>query len=347
MVNKIPHKITYWAIILVVQFLLFYILSKTDFAVAFFSRLFEWKKNLHILLFSKFGFSAGDILYAVISLYSIYALISLIRKKKSKIGVQLLIFINFSFFVYQCFWGMLYFQPPMIEKLPKKEISDIQLKNLALRYLDLCKATRERTSEDQNGIFVINDPRAICTEILLQQKKLPRALSDKSPVEHLSVKPSLYSGLMDYSGLLGYYNPFTAEAQYNPHLPSTQLPFTLAHEMSHQLGYAREQEASFVAYLCAKDSDNVELKYCAQLYVLKSLLRNLSENNKAFVKDILSKYSAKMKRDRANELQFFEKHDSFLNTVFGFTNDLFLKSNRQDGSITYSYFIALLVRYEA
>jgi Zn-dependent peptidase ImmA (M78 family) len=57
---------------------------------------------------------------------------------------------------------------------------------------------------------------------------------------------------MNKTGILGYYNPFTAESQYNPNIPATQLPFTLAHEMSHQLGYAREQEASFIAYLYSK-----------------------------------------------------------------------------------------------
>ena len=339
-------KNKFWAIILVAQFSLFYILSKTDFAIIFFSNFFEWKKNFHILLFSKFGFSVGDIIYTVVSLYLVSSIINLIRKKKSEKLKQVFIFINISYFIYQCFWGMLYFQTPIIDKLPKKEITDIDLKNLTIRYLNLCKKTREKVSEDKNGIFIIKDVKNTKQDILSQQKNLPASITSKKAITTLSVKPSLYSHLMNYTGILGYYNPFTAESQYNPNLPATQLPFTLAHEMSHQLGFAREQEASFIAYLCAKNSTNVDLKYSAQLYVLKSLLRNLSVKNEAFVKDILSQYSEKMKKDRKNELQFFEKHEGLLSDIFGFTNDLFLKSNQQDGSITYSYFITLLVRYE-
>ena len=48
----------------------------------------------------------------------------------------------------------------------------------------------------------------------------------------------------NYVGFQGYYNPFTTEAQYNAELPNTYIPFTLSHESAHQLGFAREQEAT-------------------------------------------------------------------------------------------------------
>lgn len=340
-------KNKFWAIILVAQFSLFYILSKIDFAVDFFSNLFEWKKNFHVFLFSKFGFSVGDLIYTLVSLYLVFTVINLIRKKKSETLKQLFIFINITYFIYQCFWGMLYFQKPIIEKLPKKEITDVQLQKLTIKYLALCKKTREKVSEDKNGIFTISDFKKIEKEILSQQNNLSSQITSKTSIETLSVKPSLYNNLMNYTGILGYYNPFTAESQYNPNLPPTQVPFMLAHEMSHQLGFAREQEASFIAYLCAKSTNNVDLQYSVQLYVLKSLLRNLSVKNKAFVKCILSQYSEKMKKDRLSELEFLKDHESVLSDVFGFTNDLFLKSNQQDGSISYSYFITLVALYEA
>ena len=65
-----------------------------------------------------------------------------------------------------------------------------------------------------------------------------------------------------------------------------------------------------------------------------------------FVEAVLKNYSLGMKRDRAYERQFVLKHQGWLNDFFGFTNNLFLKSNQQEGSVTYSYFIDLLVRYE-
>ena len=339
-----------WAIILVAQFSLFYILSKFGFATNFFSNLYEWKKDFHVRLFSGFGCSVGDITYTIVSLFLIYSIINLIKTKKSLTLKKILILINVFYFVYQCFWGMLYFQPLIIKKLSNKEvkINDSDLKTLTIKHLELCKETREKVSEDKNGVFRINDIQKIKYEILEQQKYLPNYINSKKPVKVISVKASLYDGFMNYTGILGYYNPFTAESQFNPNLPSTNIPFTLAHEMSHQLGYAREQEASFVAYLCVKNSDNTDLKYSAQLYVLKSLLRALSRNidNKAFVLKTISQYSGKMQKDRKSELNFYEKHEGIISDFFGVTNDLFLKSNQQDGRVTYSYFINLLVMYE-
>jgi len=339
-----------WAIILVAQFSLFYILSKFELAIQFFSNLFEWKKNFHVRLFSSFEFSVGDLIYTIVILFFIISIIGLFKQRKSLHLKRILIFLNVFYFTYQCFWGMLYFQPLIIKKLSNKEvkINDSDLKSLTIKYLEHCKETREKVSEDKNGVFKINNIQQVKNEILEQQKHLPNYINPKQTVKVISVKPSLYKGFMNYTGILGYYNPFTAESQFNPNLPATNIPFTLAHEMSHQLGYAREQEASFIAYLCAKNTNNIDLQYSTQLYVLKSLLRALSRNldNKNFVLKIISQYSEKMQNDRTNELDFYEKHEGITSDFFGVTNDLFLKSNQQEGSVTYSYFINLLVMYE-
>ncbi len=241
---------------------------------------------------------------------------------------------------------MLYFQSPIIKTLEKKKITDNDIQNLAIIYLKLCKEIREKTPENKSGVFIINNIDQIKLEIISQQKNLPQEVCNKKPTTTLSIKPSLFASFMSKTGILGYYNPFTAEGQYNPNVPATQLPFTLAHEMSHQLGYAREQEASFIAYLAARNSDNIALQYSSRLYVLKSLLRAVSKTDPEFTKKILNQYSNKMKRDRENELKFIQKNDGFISELFGVSNDLFLKSNQQDGSISYSYFVNLLVIYE-
>ena len=72
----------------------------------------------------------------------------------------------------------------------------------------------------------------------------------------------------------------------------------------------------------------------------------MAERDEAFVKNILSKYSEGMKRDRQHEKDFITQNQGLLNDLFSIANDLFLKSNQQEGSVTYSYFIDLLVRYE-
>lgn len=344
---KTYHKKRFWATILVVQILLFYIFSKLKFVVSVFESFFEIQKNIHQLLFSWIPFSFGDVLYIILGIALIYFIIKCFRKKsRSTSLLKILILVNIFYFTYQIFWGMLYFQEPIISKLPKTEITLEKRKNLALKYLEKCKKTRLLITENQNGVFCTLNIKNVEIEILDQQNTLPKYLSDKNAKNINSFKPSLFTNVMSFTGILGYYNPFTAEAQYNAQLPSSYLLFTLAHESSHQLGFAREQEANFIGYLIGINSSNIDLRYSTEYFTLKSLLNSIVYEDQKFVETALKNYSDGMKRDRAYEKQFVLKHQGLLNDFFGFTNNLFLKSNQQEGSVTYSYFIDLLVRYE-
>ncbi|WP_228420400.1 DUF3810 domain-containing protein [Chryseobacterium sp. 5_R23647] len=315
--------------------------------VSFFEKLFEFQKKIHQLLFAWISFSFGDLLYILLGILLIYLIIKLFKKKtRSNALFKIFIVLNITYFTYQVFWGMLYFQTPIIAKLPETKVTLEIRKALALEYLEKSKATRKLVKEDKKGVFVIKDLNAIQQEILDRQKTLPTFITQKESSDINSFKPSLFRKTMSFTGILGYYNPFTAEAQFNAELPSSYLPFTLSHESSHQLGFAREQEANFIGYLIGVHSKNPELRYSTEYFTLKSLLNSIVDEDEAFVKMTLENYSAEMKRDRLNEKKFVAEHQGYLNDFFGFTNNLFLKSNQQEGSITYSYFIDLLVRYK-
>ncbi len=345
--NKIYRRKRFWAGVLLAQFLLFFLLSKSDAAVKLAEHFFEFQKAFHQKLFSLFPFSVGDLLYVLLGIYLIFILFKIFKKSsRQKYLFKGFILLNILYFSYQIFWGLLYFQQPLIEKLPKEEPTLEEAKQLALKYLEICKKDRELVKEDKNGVFKVFNLKNIESEILQNQNQLPKLVTEKKGTQINSFKTSLYKGVMSYTGILGYYNPFTAEAQYNEKLPSSYLSFTLAHESAHQLGFAREQEANFIGYLIAKNSTNAELKYSTDYFVLKSLLNALVEKNPEFVKSAILNYSEGMKRDRLYEKMFFEKHSGLLDAFFGFTNDLFLKTNQQEGSITYSYFVDLLIRYE-
>jgi hypothetical protein len=347
--NKLTHileKKRFWAGILLVQFLLFFIFSRMGF-MGIFERFFEVRKGLHQSLFQNLSFSAGDVLYVLLVLYLLILVAKIARNKtRHPALLSFLVLLNVLYFTYQLHWGMLYFQKPLSAKLPEGQTSPAAIKKLAFKYLARCTETRKLVQEDRNGVFKVYALHKIQTEILANQTKIPRFLNQKKATHINSFKPSLYTGIMSYTGIMGYYNPFTAEAQYNPKLPSTYLPFTLAHESAHQLGYAREQEANFIGFLVGKNAENPDLRYSTEYFALKSLLNALAESEPEFVKGVIRKYSVQMKRDRLAEKMFVKRHSGMLDVFFGFTNDLFLKSNQQEGAITYSYFVDLLVRYE-
>lgn len=344
--TKILSKKRFWAGVLLAQFLWFYILSKIDFIIRLAESFFEKQKDIHQSLFSKFNFSVGDVFYVLLAGLLIYLILRTVLKRGQRNGVRLLIILNIIYFSYQIFWGLLYFQEPISEKLPDYKIKLDDAKALSLIYLEKCKRTRAQVQEDRNGVFKVYDKNLVVEEILRNQKQLPQFLNPKTGSDVESFKSSLFKDVMSYTGIYGYYNPFTAEAQYNPKLPSTHLPFTLAHESAHQMGYAREQEANFIGYLIGVNSRNMDLKYSTEYFVLKSLLNLIVEQDEKFVKAVIARYSPGMKRDRLYETRFRYKHSGVLDSFFGFTNNIFLKTNQQEGSITYSYFSDLLIRYE-
>ncbi|WP_346429897.1 DUF3810 domain-containing protein [Chryseobacterium indologenes] len=316
--------------------------------VSFFEKFFEFQKTLHQRVFSWLSFSVGDLIYILLGIVLFYSLIALFKRKSRHPSLlRILIIGNIFYFTYQIFWGMLYFQTPIIKKLSSQDTPEIsKAKKLALHYLEKCKGTRSSVQEDHNGIFIVTNLKAVQQEILFQQTQLPTYISDKKATQIISIKPSLFKNVMNFTGILGYYNPFTAEAQYNAELPHTFIPFTTAHESSHQLGFAREQEANFIGYLMGVHSSNLELRYSTEYFTLKSLLRFIVEKDPEFVKSVIQNYSPGMKRDRAYEQSFVFRHQGWLDDFFGYTNNLFLKSNQQEGSVTYSYFIDLLLNYD-
>lgn len=338
---KLKNKTMIWAGILFAQIILFYGFSKSEMIIHWHQKFFEAQKYYHQLLFSWLPFSVGDVFYLLLSVLIFYFSIKIKTFK-----VKFLLLVNLFYFLYQIFWGLLYFQTPLIEKLPQNSISQKEIEKLTWKYLDLCKTTRELTTEDRNGIFFINDFKEIEQEILDQQNQIPHIFEVQKPTHIHSIKPSLFATAMNYTGILGYYNPFTAEAQYNPNLPHSQIPFTIAHETAHQLGIAREQEAHFWAYLIGTKSENLDLKYSTYWFVLKSLIRFQAYENPDFADEIFNHFSEKMKNDLQNEREFYEKYSGLTSETLHATNDLFLKANQQDGSISYDYFLHLFLLYE-
>lgn len=346
--KKFLSNIKFWAGLLFAQFLLFYLFSKSSIAISIAECFFQNIKPIQELFFSKIPFSVGDLIYISLFLTLFFFIFNILKKKDKKTNInRLLILLNIFYFIYQLSWGLLYFRTPIIEQLPKKEVTLEEIKELTLHYIYLTNTTRKQLPEDQNGIYKIKNINSIKEKILTSRQLIPTQFNRSTHLSNISnLKPSLFGSIMNYTGILGYYNPFTSEAQYNQHLPNTYIPFTLAHESSHQLGFAREQEANFIGYIICENSNNIELQYSAYLYTSKSLLKYLLKKDPEFAGQAILFFSEKVKKDMANDKEFALQHSSSLEDFFHLSNDLFLKSNQQEGAVTYSYFIDLLVKYK-
>lgn len=73
-----------------------------------------------------------------------------------------------------------------------------------------------------------------------------------------AAKPSLAGPYLELSGVSGFINPFTLESSLAPDLLWFELPFSQAHEWSHDAGFNREDEANYIGIIsCLRDPDPV------------------------------------------------------------------------------------------
>ncbi len=305
-------------------------------------------------LFGWLPFSLGDILYGavIISLLTrLYKAAKKIMQKQYKpdslkttaytsVSTLLLIYISFNLL-----WGLNY---------NRKGIS-YQLGIQKEKY-----STAELTMLDSILVIKVNENKAA---LIRQHKKYLNTTETFDAVANAyenasrqypwllytptSAKTSLWGWAGNYLGFTGYYNPFTGEAQLNTTVPKFMQPFTACHEVAHQLGYAKENEASFVGYLAAVSSGDSLLYYSTYLdmylYAYSNLLFADSSKARFFSKQLLPEVKADIK-----ELRDFNKaHQSPLEPLSKWLYKKYLENNQQpSGLLSYDEVIGFLIAYQ-
>ncbi len=160
-------------------------------------------------------------------------------------------------------------------------------------------------------------------------------------------KPVIFSEAMSYTHLTGIYTFFTGEANINTAFPDYTIPFTAAHELAHQRGVARENEANFVAFQALLHSDDLYLQYSAYLNMTEYLASALAEADYDLFAQAYSQLSAPVQYEIQSYNAFFEKYaDSAAADVAGAVNDTYLKaSGQQAGTKSYGLVVDLAVSY--
>ncbi len=87
--------------------------------------------------------------------------------------------------------------------------------------------------------------------MMAEAERLTGALTGES----LTLSRRDVTTLFDHIGLAGFYNPLTGTAHISLNDQTYMLPFTMCHELAHQAGYAREDEANYIAYKACMSGD--------------------------------------------------------------------------------------------
>ena len=165
------------------------------------------------------------------------------------------------------------------------------------------------------------------------------------------VKPVMMSELMSYTHITGIYSYFTGEANINIAFPDYTIPFTAAHELAHQRGIAKEDEANFVAFLVCMESDDPYIKYSAYLSVLEYVSNayytaDTSKDNADYI-ELRQALDIRVRYEQKAYSEFFEKYrDNVAADISGATNDIYLQSQGvTEGGKSYGMVVDLAVAY--
>lgn len=165
-----------------------------------------------------------------------------------------------------CGWSLNYYRLPLAETLQLPVLPSTQAELTALCEHLILQANADADAPDCAAPLAINaamDAASAAWPIPAGQYGQP--------------KYAPASGLLSRMRIEGITSPFTLEAMVNRNIPSVSQPFTACHEAAHLRGFAREEDANFIAYLACRASDDPAIRYSgafsALLYALNALYR--------------------------------------------------------------------------
>ena len=161
-----------------------------------------------------------------------------------------------------------------------------------------------------------------------------------------NMKPIILSEPMTYTHISGVYSYFTGEANLNTNFPDYTLPYTAAHEFSHQRGIAREDEANFMALLVCIESDDPYIRYSGYLNVYEYVASALYSADPDRYYDLLGTMDMRIRCELVAYSEFFDKYrDTVVADVSGAINDTYLKLQGTEGTRSYGRVVDLAVAY--
>ncbi len=316
--------------------------------------VYKYIARLLRMVFGWIPFSVGDILYALAALYLIYQLILFLKKLLRKqvdrdylfsSGKKLIFSALVIYILFNSLWGLNYNRLGIAHQLQlnvqpysTKELQSI-LQIIVARLNNLDSVARIERDEYERKNFLFS-----------RSVEAYQNLANSNPIfgyPSPSVKPSIFSYAGDYLGFTGYYNPFSGEAQVNTTVPVFIQPFTTCHEIGHQLGYAKENEANFAGYLSAKSSGNKAFQYSVYFDLYLYAAKELYMRDSALLVPLRESLRPAIRKDYRDLRAFYKKYENPFEPLISRLYGNFLKANQQpQGMMSYNAVIAWLIAYE-
>lgn len=317
------------------------------------SGIYPVVSKLQRILFGWLPFSVGDIFYGLVIVWLLYKLYHTTRrvvKKQTtkKYWIHALLQAGFIVLIvyvsFNLLWGLNYNRRGVayqlglsVQRYSKDDLVQM-MQQIVIRLNALDSSSRVNRKALQRKRNLFNGATSAYEQLAKND--------DHFTYSFRSVKPSLYSYLGNYLGYTGYYNPFSGEAQVNTTVPLFVQPFTTCHEIGHQLGYAKENEANFAGYLSAKSSQDALFRYSVYFDLYSYSRYYLYAQDSLTAKKLDAQLPPGIKADYRELREFVKKYRNPVEVIIDHLYGQYLKANEQPGGkLSYNEVVAWLVAY--
>lgn len=283
--------------------------------------------------------------------YIIYQIIMLFARKErlKRVYITVITLLTAVLFVYGGFtwlWGTHFYGDDFITEsgLESEKISKEQLENVTRYFAALSNEYAPQVRRDERGAYTADRDKLLELSPRVFEKTEKHFPCLQGPEVH--AKGVRLSRALSYLDFTGFFFPFTGEANVNTDFPPSLFAATVAHELSHQRGVAKEQEANFTAVLACLEYGNIDYCYSACLMAYTYLGNALYGADYEAWEQVYLSLSEPVLIDFAVNRAYWKQFETPVQTVSNTVYEGLLYSYDQElGLKSYGACVDLLVNY--
>ena len=298
------------------------------------------------------GFSIAEILLFGLCAYVVsVAVRAILMRPKYTIPGVLLHFCSIAAvfcFLFVALWGINYNRLPFAETagISVREYTASELNEVCVELINRANSLRGFVAVDEEGNVALPGGKDGVLDKSWREYDGVKGRYPTLDVRYSRPKPVLLSEVMSFAGITGVYAVHTGEANVNINVGALELPFTACHELAHQAGYAREDEANFISWLVCDQSSSAEFRYSGNFIAMIYALNSLREADESKWTQARALCSEAVNRDLKMHGQFWEKYEGPAREISTAVNDTFLKIYQQEEGVrSYGRMVDLLIAY--
>lgn len=340
------------ALLLPIQIIALQVLkSYPDFIERYYSQgLYPIISKISRYLFGWVPFSVGDIFYLLIGIVAIrwiYKNILRLTYEPVRFFTDIVATLSIVYVVFNILWGFNYYRVPLHKTLDLKTDYTTE---------QLIETTKRLISKSNEMHRSLGFEDSIMVKIPYTHKEVySKSVNGYENLENdypyfayhpKSIKSSSWSLGLTYMGYSGYYNPFSGEAQVNRFIKIHKFPVVTCHEQAHQLGYAAENEANFIATLATLYNDDPYIQYTGYIFALRYCVNEIARRDLDQYHEIIATVNPGILASYKEMRDFWASYENPFEGLSKIFWDQFLKANNQSkGIMSYNYMVALVVNH--